>query len=289
MQRSSLREQLDSGYFITAPGVFDGLSALIADQGDFGALYMTGYGVSASLLGKPDAGYLTATHMADRVRMISSSCKTPLIADADTGFGGLINVEETVRAYEAAGSSAIQLEDQEFPKRCGHTGNRRVVPLSDAARKIRVAADSRSSDEFLIIARTDARTSLGIDECFRRSDAFLKAGADILFIESPESTEEMQQIAEAYPDVWLMANMVIGGKTPVMSGDELADLGYSLAIYPLVGLSAAAQVLQTAYANLENLGHHPEATMPFDELNRLVGFEHVWSLDRRYADDTDEN
>lgn len=283
MPNPDLKKQFEAGQFVTAPGVYDGLSALLADQGNHGALYMSGYATSASLLGKPDAGYLTATHMADRVRMICSVTQKPLIADADTGFGGLINVEEAVRSYEQAGVSAIQLEDQEFPKRCGHTKNRRVIDREDAILKIKVAAESRDSNDFLIIARTDARTSLGLDECFRRADGFLAAGADILFIESPESEEEMQVIAERYPDAWLLANMVEGGSTPILSANDLHNLGFNLAIYPLYGISATVERLQQAYAGLEKTDSVPEATYPFSELSKLVGFEKIWALDEKYA------
>ena len=185
MPNPALRQRLEAGVLVQAPGIYDGFSARIADPMGFGALYLSGYATSASLLGKPDAGYLTATHMADRVRTICDVIKTPLIADADTGFGGIVNVEETVRAYEAAGVSAIQLEDQRFPKRCGHTKNREVIDLSEAAAKIQIALETRNSKDFLIIARTDARTSLGFDEALRRCEAFRDAGADILFLGKP--------------------------------------------------------------------------------------------------------
>ncbi|MBF2754064.1 MAG: isocitrate lyase/PEP mutase family protein [Gammaproteobacteria bacterium AqS3] len=281
MPGKSLREQLREGRFVVAPGVYDGISALVADRGDFGALYLSGYAVSASLLGRPDAGYLTLTHLADRVRMVCSVSDKPLIADADTGFGGLVHVEEAVRCYERAGAQAIQLEDQEFPKRCGHTKDRRVIDRDEAALKIRVAVESRDSGDFLIVARTDARTSLGLDECFRRTDTFLEAGADILFIESPESLEEMRAIAERYPDIWLLANLVDGGRTPLATADALEELGFNLAIYPLFGLSATVPGLEEAYGQLENTGQVPPGAYPFDELNRLVGFEHIWDLDSR--------
>lgn len=282
-EHTTLKAYLKQGGFVTAPGVYDGLSALVADQAGFNALYLSGYAVSASLLGQPDAGYLTATHMADRVRTLCSVTDTPIIADADTGFGGLINVEAAVHAYEMAGASAIQFEDQEFPKRCGHTKNRKVVSLDEAAAKIKMAVDSRFSSEFLIIARTDARTSLGLDECFRRADAFLDAGADVLFIESPESPEEMRRIAQTYPEVPLVANMVEGGRTPMMTADELQQLGFNIAIYPLVGLSAAAQALRTSYRQLHDSTRLPDSTFTFSELNSLVGFDRVWALDDKYS------
>ena len=188
-----LKEMIDKGRFVTAPGVFDMISTLVADRMGFPALYVTGYGVSASHLGLPDAGLMTYTDMHDRVSRIAGAASTPVIADADTGYGGLLNVRHTVRGYEAAGVSAIQIEDQEYPKKCGHTLGRRVIPLDDMVSKIRVAVDSRSSADFLIIARTDSRTSLGLDEALRRAEAFEAAGADIIFVESPESEDEMRR------------------------------------------------------------------------------------------------
>ena len=194
MANQKLKKMIEAGEFITAPGVFDMISTIVADRMGFPALYVTGYGVSASHLGLPDAGIMTYTDMETRVRRIAESSSTPVIADADTGYGGLLNVHHTVRGYEAAGVCAIQIEDQEYPKKCGHTPGRRVVPLEDMVSKIKVANDSRSSEDFLIIARTDSRTSLGLDEALRRGEAFERAGADVIFIEAPETVEEMQMI-----------------------------------------------------------------------------------------------
>src|SRR5919108_4676692 len=179
---------------IRAPGVYDMISAKIADGLGFGVLYMTGYGVVASHLGLPDAGLASYTEMVGRVAQICQGTTTPVICDADTGFGGLLNVERTVKGYEAAGAAAIQIEDQTFPKKCGHTPGRRVVPVETMVRKIEVAVGSRTSPDFFIVARTDARTSYGLDEALRRGEAYAKDGADVLFIESPESEEEMARI-----------------------------------------------------------------------------------------------
>jgi 2-methylisocitrate lyase-like PEP mutase family enzyme len=276
-----LKQQLLDGDLVLAPGIFDGLSALVANAMGFGALYLSGYATSASLLGKPDAGYLTATHMTDRVRAICAVADTPIIADADTGFGGIINVEDIVCAYEAAGASAIQLEDQRFPKRCGHTKNREVIDLHEATSKMQMAAESRKDDDFLIIARTDARTSLGLDEALHRCDAYRDAGADILFLESPESEEELEIIGKAFPDTWLLANMVDGGSTPLTPPDRLKDLGFSLAIYPLIGLGAAAAALQGAYQDLQD-GSARTDRLSFDDLNKTIGFDRIWALDERF-------
>lgn len=261
------------------------ISAKIADSFDFDALYMTGYGVVASHLGLPDAGLATYTDMVGRVKQIAGGTSKPLIADGDTGYGGLLNVEHTVRGYEAAGAAAIQLEDQEFPKKCGHTPNRRVIPIDDAAQKIRVAAESRSSKDFLIIARTDARTGLGLDEALRRGEAFANAGADILFIEAPESEVEMCRIAANF-DLPLIANMVEGGRTPILSKPELEEIGFKIAIFPASGFLATAAVLRQVYGEILAKGSTKEMTVElygFPEFSTLMGFERVWEFERRHA------
>ena len=237
---SNLRSLLASGEFIVAPGVYEMFSARIADRMDFKALYMTGYGVSVSHLGLADAGLVTYRDMVERARTIAGGISKPLIADADTGFGGLINIRETVRGYEAAGVQAMQMEDQEMPKKCGHTPNRRVVPLKDMLKRIEVALDARRSKDFLIIARTDARTAHGIDEAIARGKAFAQAGADIVFVESPESEDEFRKVGEALRGkAWLLANMVPTGRSPVVSKEKLIEYGFSIAIYPSAGMAAA--------------------------------------------------
>jgi 2,3-dimethylmalate lyase len=271
---------------ISAPGVFDMISARIADAMGFDALYMTGFGVVASHLGLPDAGLASYTEMVSRVHQIAMGTKTALIADGDTGYGGLLNVDFTVRGYEAAGAQAIQIEDQEFPKKCGHTPGRRVVPLADAVNRIKVATEARSSKDFLVIARTDARTSLGLDEALRRGEAFLKAGADILFIESPESEEEMARIGRTF-DVPLLANMVEGGRTPVLDKNELERLGFKIAIFPTSGLLAAGAAMRSVYQEIRSAGSSKSWTgdmYAFNEFCRLMGFERVWQFEREHAE-----
>lgn len=282
----SLAERLKQPGLVSAPGVFDMISAKIADGMGFDALYMTGFGTVASYLGLPDAGLATYTDMVSRVRQIAGGTKTPLIADGDTGYGGLLNVDFTVRGYEAAGAAAIQIEDQEFPKKCGHTPGRRVIPIEEAARKIKVAAEARSSKDFLIIARTDARTTLGLDEALRRGEAFAKAGADILFIESPESVEEMRRIGETF-DLPLLANMVEGGRTPVLSRAELEELGFKLAIFPASGFLATGAALRSVYGEILEKGSTKDWSgelYPFGDFAKLMGFERVWEFERRNAE-----
>jgi 2-methylisocitrate lyase-like PEP mutase family enzyme len=280
-----LRSALTGPEPIIAPGVYDPVSARIAGGLGFAALYMTGFGVSATL-GLPDAGLATYTDMVARVAQICQGTATPVICDADTGFGGLLNVERTVRGYEAAGAAAIQIEDQVFPKRCGHTLGRRVVPVEDMVRKIEVAAASRASPDFLIVARTDARTSLGLDEAMHRGEAYARAGADILFIESPESEEEMARIGRHF-DLPLVANMVEGGRTPVLSKARLQELGYRIAIYPVTGLLAAAAALERVYGALKAQGSSGtlEAELyGFERFCRLAGFEQVWDFEKRWPE-----
>jgi 2-methylisocitrate lyase-like PEP mutase family enzyme len=282
---AKLRAALSGKGLIVAPGVYDMISARIADSQGFGALYMTGYGVSASL-GLPDAGLASYTEMAGRVAQICQGTATPVICDADTGFGGLLNLERTVKGYEAAGAAAIQIEDQVFPKRCGHTPGRRVIPAEDMARKIEVAVASRSSPDFLIVARTDARTRLGLDEALRRGEAYAEAGADVLFIESPESEEEMVRIGRHF-DVPPMANMADGGRTPILSRARLEALGYRIAIFPVTGLLAAAKALERVYGVLKEHGSSDTLQgdlYPFDRFCRLIGFEHVWDFEKRWPE-----
>jgi 2-methylisocitrate lyase-like PEP mutase family enzyme len=285
---SRLADRLKQPGLITAPGVFDLVSARVADAMGFDALYMTGFGVVASYLGLPDAGLATYTDMVQRVGAIARATRTPLIADGDTGYGGLLNVEFTVRGYETAGAAAIQLEDQEFPKKCGHTPGRRVVPLAEAVARIKVAAEARNAKDFLIVARTDARTAHGLDEALRRGEAFVKAGADVLFIEAPESAAEMERIGRTFAGVPLLANLVEGGRTPLLSRDELQQLGYRLAIFPVAGLLAAAGAMRSVFGEIEAKGSSrdwPGELFPFAEFNTLMGFERIWEFERTHAED----
>ncbi len=287
----TLRSMLAAGEFVVAPGVFEMFSARIADRLGFKALYMTGYGISASHLGVADAGLVTYRDMVERARTIAQGTATPLIADADTGFGGLLNVRETVRGYEAAGVQAIQIEDQEIPKKCGHTPNRRVVPIADAVKRIEVAVGARKSSDFLIVARTDARTGLGLDEAIRRARAFAKAGADLLFVEAPESEAEFARIgAELAGEAKLLANMVPTGKSPMLPAATLKRCGFSVAIYPSAGMTAACAALQSAYAHLLQHGSLEGSRVPaFDmqQLHELVGFADIWEFERRHVEPRD--
>jgi 2-methylisocitrate lyase-like PEP mutase family enzyme len=251
----------------------------------FDCLYMTGYGVVASHLGLPDAGLATYSDMVGRVAQIARMTRTPFIADGDTGYGGLLNVQHAVRGYEAAGACGIQLEDQESPKKCGHMPGRRVIPAADMAAKVRVAVDSRSDPDFLVIARTDARTTLGLDEALRRAEAYLEAGADVLFVESPESVDEMRAIGARFKGVPLLANMVEGGRTPVLSQAELEEIGYKIAIFPALGFLAAGAALEAVFEALRRDGSSKGAGVPlydFQAFSELLGFGAVAEFERRY-------
>jgi 2-methylisocitrate lyase-like PEP mutase family enzyme len=283
---TSLKERLSQPQLLSAPGIFDMISAKVADGMGFDALYMTGFGTVASYLGLPDAGLATYTDMVNRAATFAQGCKTPLIADADTGYGGLLNVAHTVRGYERAGVAAMQLEDQEFPKKCGHTPGRRVIPLEDMVKKIRVAVETRDSSDFLIIARTDARTAYGLDEALRRAEAYAEAGADILFVESPESEEEMARIC-ATIDKPLVANLVEGGRTPILSKQALEELGYSLAIFPGSGFLAVGAALRSVYQTILTEGStdaYQGELYDFTDFAKLMGFQEVWDFDKKHAD-----
>ena len=286
MPDSTLPELLRRDGCLVLPGVYDGVSAKMATSAGFAALYMTGYGAVASALGLPDAGLATFTEMLDRVRCIAGATALPFIADGDTGYGGLINVERTVRGYASAGAAGIQLEDQEFPKKCGHTEFRRVIAEADAVAKIRVAVDTRPRRDFLIVARTDARYAEGIDSALRRAECFLDAGADVLFVESPESLEELRRIAETFRGAVLLANMVEGGRTPYLSARELGAMGFKIAIFPVAALLTAAAAMKLCYAHLHQHGIATGGTarmLPFAEMNALMGFPAVHAFEKRYG------
>jgi 2,3-dimethylmalate lyase len=271
---------------LVLPGVYDGISAKVAASVGFEALYMTGYGTVASALGVPDAGLATFTEMLDRVRCIAGATALPFIADGDTGYGGLLNVERTVRGYVAAGASGIQIEDQEFPKKCGHTEFRRVIAAADAVAKIRVAVDARPSRDFLIVARTDARYAEGLDAALHRAERFLEAGADILFVESPESLDELRRIAETFRGAVLLANMVEGGRTPYLSAAELGAMGFKIALFPATAFLTAAGAMKLCYQHLKARGIGTGAKvpmLPFAEMNALMGFPAVHAFEERYG------
>ncbi len=284
MANPILRKKLDSGRFFVVPGVQDMIAAVIANKVGFDLVYGTGYWLTASAYGLPDAGIATYTEMRDRMATLVKTSNAAVIADGDTGYGGLLNVHHTVRGYEAAGVTAIQIEDQEFPKKCGHTPYRRVIPVEEMVEKIKVASAAREDKEnFLIIARTDARQSEGFDGAMRRIEAYAKAGADVLFPEALESEEEMARACARF-DVPLMANMSNGGSSPVPVADVLAQIGYAYAIYPSLTSLAAAAAMEKALVDLKTKGiGQPDGLFSFTEFCSLIGFEDVWAFERKWG------
>lgn len=282
---TKLRQLLKREQILVAPGAHDVLSAKIIQQVGFEAIYFTGYGQSASHLGQPDVGLLTMTEMVSRLNNTTAAVDIPVIADGDTGFGNAINTIRTVREYEKAGAAAIQLEDQVSPKKCGHMLDRQVVPIEEMVSKIRAAVAARRDPDLVIIARTDARTSKGLAEAITRGRAYVEAGADVLFIESPESMEEMKEICSSF-EVPILANMVEGGRTPLLTVQELEKLGYKLVIFPTASVYTAAKALIDMMTNLKSsgtTGNFMEQMLPFNEFNELIGLPEVKELETKFA------
>jgi 2-methylisocitrate lyase-like PEP mutase family enzyme len=281
--RQRLKDLLDKRELIIAPGVFDGISAQLTKRTGHVAAYMTGAGVAAAGFGLPDIGLVTATEMADRVRMIVGALgDVPLIADADTGYGAPMNVARTVRSYDAAGVAAIQLEDQVFPKRCGHLPDKQVVDAAMFEQTLAAALDARSDHNLLVVARTDARAPLGLDDAIERANRYAQAGADIIFIEAPQDTGEIERIAREV-DAPLLINLVLGGMTPLESASRLQELGYAIAIYPSNPLIQATFGMLQGLCELNgtDIGAHVP-TNPGDFFN-LVGMSEWLALDDKYA------
>ncbi|MGZ5925292.1 MAG: isocitrate lyase/PEP mutase family protein [Rhizomicrobium sp.] len=284
MANPILRQKLARREFFVAPGMQDMIAAVVANKVGFDIVYGTGYFLTASSLGLPDAGIASYTQMLDRMATLVKTSNAAVIADADTGYGGLLNVHHTVKGYEAAGVTAIQLEDQEFPKKCGHTPYKRLIPLEDMVEKIKVAADARKDKEnFLIIARSDARQSEGLDGTLRRIEAYAKAGADILFPEALTSEEEMRKACGAF-DKPLMANMADGGLTPILSAQVLKEIGYAFAIYPSMTSLVAAAAMEQGLTMLKEKGSYEGMPLfNFKEFCGLIGFQEVWDFEKKWA------
>lgn len=284
MASSILPAMLAQRTFVVAPGLQDMVAAVLAREIGFEVVYGSGYWLTASALGLPDAGIASVTQFTDRMAALVATSGAAVIADADTGFGGLLNVHHTVRAYEAAGVAAIQIEDQEFPKRCGHSGPRPVISTVDMARKVAVAADARSSADFLIVARTDARQSEGLDAVMHRLEAFSRGGADVLFPEALETADEMRRVTAAF-DLPVMANMAHGGRTPMMPPAELEDLGFAIGIYPSLNGLAAAAAMAAAMRRLRG-GEVAGAEELFDfrRFSDLIGLDRVREFEARWAE-----
>jgi carboxyvinyl-carboxyphosphonate phosphorylmutase len=281
-----LKQMLAGADTILAPGAYDALTARIYEQAGFPAVYMTGFGTSASLLGRPDVGLLTMSQMVDNARRIAQAVGVPVIADADTGYGNPLNVIRTVEEYESAGVAAIHIEDQVTPKKCGHMENKQVISAPEMVEKIRAAVEARTSPDFLLIARTDARAVEGLDSALRRARTYREAGADALFIEAPQSEEEVAEVARAFPSVPLLFNWAEGGKTPPMPLERLKQLGYRLVIFPIAALLTAAKAVRALAAEIRATGSPIRALgemMSFREFNDFIGLPEIRELEKRFS------
>jgi 2,3-dimethylmalate lyase len=284
---TTLRRRLGAGEMVLAPGCYDALGARLVEEAGFSAAYMTGFGSAASQLGRPDVGLMTLPEMVGNARRIAQAVDIPVIADADTGYGNPINVIRTVHEYEAAGVSAIHLEDQVMPKKCGHMEGKQVVPAAEMAAKVAAAVAARRSPEFLIIARTDARAVEGLEAALQRARIYHEAGADVLFVEAPQSTEEIETVAHTFPDVPLLFNYAEGGKTPAVTHAFLRELGFKLVIFPLTILLAATEAIRSALARIKAdgtpIGLVP-SLLPFGDFLDFIGIAEIRDLERRFAD-----
>lgn len=283
--RPSLSELLQRKDPILAPGAYDAMSALLIQQAGFDVVYMTGFGTSASQLGQPDVGLLTMPEMAANAKRIVQAVDVPVIADGDTGYGNPLNVMRTTEEYERAGVSAIQLEDQVAPKKCGHMEGKQVIPAAEMSQKIASAVDSRQSKDFLIIARTDARAIEGIDSAIERVGIYRKAGADILFVEAPQTVEEIEKVGKAFRETPLLFNWLEGGKTPPVSYEFLKENGFKIVAFPLCTIFAASKAIREVLAGIKENGT-PEKVMnrfpAFDEFTEIVGLPQIKKLETKY-------
>ena len=282
----TLRQRLSRPPILIAPGVYDPLTALIAEQAGFEALYVSGAAIAYTRLGRPDIGLVSMSEVVDTVALIRDRVRAHLVVDADTGYGNALNVERTVRLLERAGANAIQIEDQYFPKRCGHLDDKVLIPAAEMVGKIRAATDARNSRETLIIARTDAVAVEGFERAIARAGLYREAGADVLFVEAPRKREELARIgASLGKGTPLMANMVEGGKTPLMSAAELQTLGFAFVIFPGAIVRALAKAAEEFYASLKANGSTEpfrQRMFDFDALNRLIGTPDMLARGKRY-------
>jgi len=282
----SLRSLLDNKKeFLTLPGVFDALSARIAEKIGYSAIFQTGYGSAAALLGMPDFGLLNAGETIDNARRIIKSVSIPVIVDIDTGYGNPLNVRRMVQDLEDIGAGGVFLEDQVWPKRCGHMTGKDVIPTKEYISKLRAATDARRSKEFVIVARTDARATLGLSEAIQRGIEYYRSGADVIFVEAPLTLKELREVPSKI-DAPLVANMIEQGITPNLSSHELKKMGYKIAVFPLSGLYSATFALRYVFTELMQTGSTKRSQrrmITFDDFNRLVGLSKYMGLAKKYA------
>lgn len=266
-----LREILSVPGMLVLPGVHDCVSAKLAERAGFDAAFTSGFGIAGTTLGMPDYGFLTATEMLASVGRITSSVSIPVVADIDTGYGNALNVMNTVEQVVTLGAAGVILEDQVWPKKCGHFEGKHVIPMEEHAEKIRAAVEARGESGLVIIGRTDARAPLGLDEAIKRGRAYHEAGADVVFIEAPQSVGELREIAAAFPGVPLFANMVEGGKTPILNAEELRELGFKITVFPLAALFSATKAIESCFAYLRKHG----TTAGYGEMLSFKDFEEL--------------
>jgi 2-methylisocitrate lyase-like PEP mutase family enzyme len=281
----SLRARITAKPIVIAPGVYDAFTALIATQAGFKTLYVSGAAIAYTRLGRPDIGLVSMNEVADTIALIRDRVDTQLVIDADTGYGNALNVVRTVRVFERAGATAIQLEDQDFPKRCGHLDGKALIPADEMLGKIKAALDSRVSADTLIIARTDAVAVEGFERAIERAVRYKEAGADMLFVEAPKSHDDLARITNGLPGVPLMANMVEGGKTPILSAQELEALGFALVIFPGGIVRALGHMASEYFASLASHGTTDpfrNRMFGFDELNRTIGTPEMIARGKAY-------
>jgi 2,3-dimethylmalate lyase len=284
--RATLRQLVNRKNGLVVPGAYDGVSARLVERSGFPAVYMTGYGTSASRLGLPDLGYAGLAEMADHARNLAAAVGIPLIADADTGYGNALSVRRTVQTYEAAGVAGLHIEDQVAPKRCGHLSGHQIVPLAEFAGKIRAAADARRDPDLTIIARTDAISAVGFDEALRRGEAATKAGADVLFIEAPRDEAQVERVARAF-DTPLLYNYASGGRSPMLPFPRLRALRYAIIILPIDTLLVATKAMTGFLAEVrarDDVLSLAGQAVPFAEFNALIGATEQMALADRYRD-----
>ena len=281
-----LRDQLeDKNRIIVLPGVFDALSARIAEQVGFQAMFQTGYGSSAALLGMPDFGFMNAGETVDNARRIIRAVKTSVLVDADTGYGNPLNVWRLVQDLESLGAAGIFLEDQIWPKRCGHMVGKDVIPKDEYLPKLKAAVEARKSKDFIIVARTDARAPIGLDEAIERGKAYRKAGADVIFVEAPRSVEELKKVADEI-DAPLVANMIEDGVTPNLPAQELLKLGYRIAVFPLSALYCATYAMREVLTELKKTGATKQTRkmmVTFKDFNQFVDLDRYMDLEKKYV------
>jgi len=279
-----LRELLAGDRLLVAPGAYDALSARLVEQAGFDLVYMTGYGATASLLGRPDVGLLSMSEMADQARRFVQAVAIPVIADADNGYGGPLNVVRTVREYAAAGVAALHVEDQVVPKKCGHMEGKRVIALEEMVEKVHAMVEGRGDGDIVLIARTDARAPEGLDRALERAAAYRDAGADVLFVDALQDEQEAVAFGEAFPGVPKIINYVEGGRTPFPDLDRLAGLGFRVMFSPVTALLAATAAVRERLAALRDAAApQPEPALAFHEFNEVVGLSEVAALEARVA------